>query len=78
MVTSKLLLKRMFFLDVDIGGILQLIRENVKRNKNVIKSNMLVTELDFTKEFTPIIEKELSSINLVFAADGKHSIKYVL
>lgn len=43
----------------------------------MFKSNILVTELDFTKEFSDCIKKELSSVNLVFAADGKYEYLYI-
>ncbi|XP_077291198.1 methyltransferase-like protein 22 isoform X4 [Arctopsyche grandis] len=61
--------KRVICTDVNIGGILDLIKVNVKRNENMFKSNVVVTELDFTKEFSDSIKRELSSVNLVFAAD---------
>lgn len=61
------------FLDVNIGGILDLISLNAERNKNLMKSQFIVTELDFTKEFTNEITKELSSVDLIFAADGNNN-----
>lgn len=57
--------------DIDRGEILDLITSNIKRNKNYVKNNVDVMELDFTKPFSVKLIKELSDVEIILAADGK-------
>ncbi|KAG4072286.1 hypothetical protein HA402_004218 [Bradysia odoriphaga] len=56
--------------DIDLGGILNVIAENVKRNSSIIRNNVQVTELDFkAPKFSEVLESELSDIEIVICAD---------
>ncbi|CAH1169992.1 unnamed protein product [Phaedon cochleariae] len=56
--------------DVDRGDILGLIRSNVKRNSNLCRHPVEVVELDFmTTDLPPEVERHLSEISVVIAAD---------
>lgn len=59
-------------LDIDIGGILNVIAENVKRNASLIQNNVQVVELDFkAQKFSDTLELIISDIEIVICADGK-------
>ncbi|XP_026481503.1 methyltransferase-like protein 22 [Ctenocephalides felis] len=55
--------------DIDIGGILELINRNIQRNLNNIKGRVCTMELDFKKELSEPMIKELAKVELVIAAD---------
>nr|XP_022918158.1 methyltransferase-like protein 22 [Onthophagus taurus]XP_022918159.1 methyltransferase-like protein 22 [Onthophagus taurus] len=56
--------------DIDQGGILNLISENVKRNKSLTKHQVSVLKLDFLSEnFTEEIEVLLPKVKIILAAD---------
>ncbi|KAF2879914.1 hypothetical protein ILUMI_26243 [Ignelater luminosus] len=56
--------------DVDKGEILNLIKTNITRNKNITKYPVKVTEIDFTKDsLNPEVETILRQIQIVLAAD---------
>ena len=66
---------------MDQGCILELIKKNIARNsellnkinEEVVKNNKIVArELDFCKQSTiDDLKKELESVNILLAADGK-------
>lgn len=59
-------------IDIDIGGILNVIAENVKRNASLIRSNVQIVELDFkAQKFSETLESIISGIDIVICADGK-------
>lgn len=60
--------------DINIGGILDLIRKNVELNKNHQRypKNVEVHELDFlAKTFSMKLEDVLKTIDVAVAADGE-------
>lgn len=58
--------------DVNIGNLLELIKHNIKRNKDIVKNKIKVLELDFyAQEFNKEIESELPRVQVVIAADSK-------
>ena len=62
--------------DVDIGGILNLIKENCQRNRKLIKNDINVMELNFkSKIFSPKLEQALENTDIVLAADGMSKFK---
>lgn len=65
-------------LDIDIGGILELINRNIQRNLNNIKGRVCTMELDFKKELSEPMIKELEKVELVIAADGENYLSSIL
>lgn len=60
--------------DIDIGGILNLIRDNVERNRNLLGNNcqIEVTELNFKMiNWTDGFKEKIRSTDVILAADGK-------
>lgn len=60
--------------DIDLGGILELIKKNVEMNKKLIKHNVNihVMELDFRNmNWSNDLQKAIRESNVIFAADGK-------
>lgn len=55
--------------DIDVGGLLTLIKSNVRRNS--VNGNIAVLELDFKKEWSPEIRNRIRDVEIIFAADGK-------
>lgn len=69
----------LFEADIDKGGILDLIRSNVKRNKEFVKKPVQVTGLDFMLPLSQEMKKELQNIEMILAADGECLAKrYIL
>lgn len=61
-----------FLTDIDLGGILNVIAENVKRNSTLTHNNVKVLELDFkATKFSEVLDSELPGIDIVICADGK-------
>lgn len=61
--------------DIDLGGILNLIEANVKRNSKLITNHMSVMELDFKNLNWPnALQTAIDKTDIVLAADGKCSI----
>lgn len=59
-------------LDVNKGGLLNLIKSNIQRNKDLIKHPVKVVELDFMEEnISTEIMEALPKIKIIIAADGK-------
>lgn len=68
----RLLYKWLFlFIDIDIGGILDLIKLNAKYNAKLIKSEFKVLPLDFTATWSPQLTNEINETDIIIAADGK-------
>ncbi|XP_068618591.1 methyltransferase-like protein 22 isoform X2 [Battus philenor] len=62
--------KKVICTDIDLGGILELIKLNAKNNKNLIKSQFKVMPLDFTEtEWSHQLTNEINNVNIVVAAD---------
>lgn len=56
-----------------MGGILNLIEDNIRRNSKLINNNMGVLELDFKAlNWNNELEIVLNSTQIILAADGKH------
>lgn len=63
----------MYVLDIDKGGILELIEKNVSRNIPITKHSVKVLELDFTNDkLSSYIEEALNRIEVIIAADGQY------
>lgn len=61
--------------DIDLGGVLNLIEANVKRNSKLITNHMSVMELDFKNLNWPnALQTAIDKTDIVLAADGKCSI----
>lgn len=58
-------------IDVNEGGILELIEQNVERNKNLVKNHIKVMELNFLRELPKEIKEILVDVEIILAADGK-------
>lgn len=59
--------------DIDLGGILDVVKSNVELNKNLInnQANVTVMELDFKKKIWPEnLKNAVSKSNIIIAADG--------
>lgn len=69
-IASAIYCKNIICTDVDIGGILDVIRQNVKRNQSKLTGNIDVMELDF-KNFQPTgtLAKRIQESDIVIAAD---------
>lgn len=64
--------------DIDLGGILNLIQANVKRNAKLISNNMSVMELDFKNLNWPKeLQTAIDETEIVLAADGKMNAFFV-
>lgn len=72
-IAAALYARRVICTDVDIGGILKLIRGNVQRNRNLSSHiNVKVLEYDFMQEPTDYsveLKKAICDSDVVFAAD---------
>ncbi|KAJ6647468.1 Methyltransferase-like protein 22, partial [Pseudolycoriella hygida] len=56
--------------DIDVGGILNVIADNVKRNNSLIRNNVQIVELDFkAQKFSDRLESIISDIDIVICAD---------
>lgn len=72
-LNSRVNLSGKIFLDINIGGILDIIKRNVELNKSYQRypNNVQVMELDFLSErFSVKLEDELKTMNIALAADG--------
>lgn len=75
--TTNLLCTNCFCLlkDVDLGGILELIRSNLKLNAELVKAPVTVTALDFyCQNWSEELTELMGQVDLVLAADGKSTI----
>ncbi|XP_076661478.1 methyltransferase-like protein 22 isoform X2 [Halictus rubicundus] len=69
-IVASFLAKEVICTDVDVEGILKLIRKNFLRNSSYIKSKIYVTELDFLKSTWPTFyEKRMNEATIILAAD---------
>lgn len=68
-IAAAIYAKKVICTDVDIGGILELTRANVKRNGQILKGDLDVMELDFKKPFSSKLTKAITETDIVIAAD---------
>ncbi|KAJ2943670.1 hypothetical protein O0L34_g16782 [Tuta absoluta] len=61
--------KKVVCTDINMGGILELIKLNAKYNAKLIKSQFQVLPLDFTKTWSKELEKEIQQTDIIIAAD---------
>lgn len=60
--------------DIDVGGILELIRANAARNYKLLKANFTVLGLDFCAHgWCPNVEAKLTNVTVVLVADGEEN-----
>jgi hypothetical protein len=58
--------------DIDVGGILELIKANAARNCKLLKANFIVFGLDFfASDWCPNFEAKLTNVTVVLVADGE-------
>lgn len=66
-----------FDVDIDIGGILNVIGENVKRNASLVRNNIQIVELDFkAPKFSETLQSMISDVDIVICADGKFFVGF--
>lgn len=59
--------------DINMGGILDLIKLNAKYNKKLVKSQFKVMPLDFTDTaWSPALLTEVKQASIIIAADGMY------
>ncbi|KAJ8713612.1 hypothetical protein PYW07_013982 [Mythimna separata] len=69
-LVAALYAKKVVCTDIDIGGILELIKLNVKYNKKLVKSQFKVMPLDFTNtDWSPPLLSEIKQASIIIAAD---------
>ncbi|XP_069688047.1 uncharacterized protein [Periplaneta americana] len=57
-------------IDIDIGGILELIKVNAARNCKLLKANFIVLGLDFfANDWCSNLEKKLTNVTVILVAD---------
>ncbi|KOB75633.1 Methyltransferase-like protein 22 [Operophtera brumata] len=61
--------KKVVCTDIDLGGILDLIKLNAKYNANLIRSQFKVMPLDFTASWSPALMDEIKGVDVIIAAD---------
>ncbi|XP_047027152.1 methyltransferase-like protein 22 [Helicoverpa zea] len=67
---AALYAKKVVCTDIDVGGILELIKLNAKYNKKFIKSQFKVMPLDFTETaWSPSLLSEIKQASIIIAAD---------
>ncbi|KAL0871765.1 hypothetical protein ABMA27_004263 [Loxostege sticticalis] len=66
---AALYAKKVICTDIDIGGILDLIKLNAKYNAKLIKSQFKVLPLDFTATWSPQLTDEINETDIIIAAD---------
>lgn len=60
--------------DINLGGILDLIKLNAKYNSKLIKSQFKVMPLDFMDtDWSQELKREINNVDVVIAADGMYS-----
>jgi len=58
--------------DIEVGGILELIRVNAARNCKFMKANFIVLGLDFfARDWCPRVQPKLTNVTVVLVADGE-------
>ncbi|CAG4947006.1 unnamed protein product [Parnassius apollo] len=67
---AALYAKKVVCTDIDLGGILELIKLNAKYNSHLIKSQFNIMPLDFTQtEWSRQLSDEISNVDIIVAAD---------
>jgi hypothetical protein len=58
--------------DIEVGGILELIKANATRNHKLVKANFIVLGLDFfAHDWCPRVQAKLTNVTVVLVADGE-------
>ncbi|XP_055385914.1 methyltransferase-like protein 22 [Condylostylus longicornis] len=69
-ITAAMFAKTVVCTDINVGGILDLIRNNIEKNKRFLKCDIAVLELNFKSEkFEENLEKYIEECDIVLAAD---------
>lgn len=69
-IAAAIFCKKVICTDVDLGGILQVIRKNVERNRKLLRNDVKVMEFDFnTVEYTPELVGAIETSDVILAAD---------
>ncbi|XP_055908534.1 methyltransferase-like protein 22 [Eupeodes corollae] len=69
-IAAAIFCKNVICTDVDIGGILQLIRKNIDRNRKLLSNDIKVMEYDFkTVEYAPQLANAIEMSDIILAAD---------
>jgi hypothetical protein len=73
-IIAAMYAKKVLCTDINVGGILDLIKRNLKLNRHYQNKScfMEVHELDFfANRWSEKLEKELKEVDICLAADGK-------
>ncbi|KAL0103413.1 hypothetical protein PUN28_017585 [Cardiocondyla obscurior] len=69
-IVASYLAKEIICTDINVGGILNLIKRNFLRNHKYVKSNYRIEEVNFLNvEWSKKLEERLQSANIILAAD---------
>lgn len=63
---------KLFLTDIDLGGILALIKLNAKYNARLMRSQFKIMQLDFKEAWSKELSSEIEETDVFIAADGKH------
>lgn len=75
-IVASIFSKRVLCTDINIAGILELIKRNIELNKQYQRTpnNVAVYELNFmAKQWSSDLEEELKNVDIMLAADGLYS-----
>lgn len=71
-IAAAIYSKRVYCTDINLGGILETISSNVKRNKSIVKSPISVLEFDFKSiNYSGELQEAIDRCDIVVAADGE-------
>jgi methyltransferase-like protein 22 len=76
-IVASIYAKKVICTDINVGGILDLIKRNLDLNKHYQKekSNIEIMELNFLDEkYESKLDNALKSVNIALAADGKKTM----
>ncbi|XP_069688048.1 methyltransferase-like protein 22 isoform X4 [Periplaneta americana] len=69
-IVAAMFAKEVICTDIDIGGILELIKVNAARNCKLLKANFIVLGLDFfANDWCSNLEKKLTNVTVILVAD---------
>ncbi|KAL4712033.1 hypothetical protein ACJJTC_003700 [Scirpophaga incertulas] len=68
-VVASIYANKVVCTDIELGGILHLIKLNIKYNSRIVKSDIKVMPLDFTKAWSRELTKEIQETDIILAAD---------
>ena len=73
-----IIFKNYYVSDVNIASILELIKANSNRNKELLKADFQIMDLDFYSNWSNEVVDIMKQTEIVLAADGnEHYIKYI-